>query len=119
MSWNLDKNRAICPQIFEKICVDIASGKLPADSKISSVREVAVEAGVNPNTVQKSFELLEKEGLIYSVRSSGWFVKDTIAVAKKTVEKLLKQKTELYFKEMAALGLDQEFIKSFIKEWDE
>ena len=117
MAWNLDKNRPICPQLEEQICVMIANGKLCYGDKLFSVREVAVDAGVNPNTVQKAFEGLEQSGLIYSVRGSGWYVGDSKTEAEGIVKFLIKNKTEEYFSEMKRLGLDPENVKEYIKEW--
>ena len=84
-----------------------------------SVREVALQAGVNPNTVQKAFEQLEAQGLIYSVRGSGWFVSEGISTAKETVEKLIHDKTAAYFGSMEELGFSAEQVKQYIKEWNE
>ncbi len=118
MGWKLDKNRPICPQICEQISVRIASGEFKANERLMSVRELAVEAGVNPNTVQKAFEQLEAKKLIYSVRGCGWFV-DTVGSAKETVERLMFDKTAAYVEEMALLGLNLEQVKKYIKEWNE
>ena len=118
MVWKLDRNRPICPQICEQLSVMIASGEIKANERLMSVREVALEAGVNPNTVQKAFEQLETKGLIYSVRGSGWFV-DTEGSAKDTVEKIIFDKTSEYFEEMKRIGLTTEQIKNYIKEWKE
>ena len=71
MRWLIDKERPICPQINEQIAARIALGEFRPADRLASVRDVAVAAGVNPNTVQKAFESLEAEGLIYSVRGSG------------------------------------------------
>ena len=60
MQWTLDKSRPICPQICEQICLAVANGEFAAGEKLFSVREVALMLGVNPNTVQKSFEELER-----------------------------------------------------------
>ncbi len=118
MSWKLDKNRPICPQIVEQICVKIACGVLLPEEKLLSVREVALEAGINPNTVQKSFEQLEQEGLIYSIRGSGWFVAECTERAKKIVAAMVNKKTEAYFNEMEMLGYSAEEAKKYVKEWD-
>ncbi len=118
MGWSLDKGRPICPQICEQLSVKIAAGEFKPNERLMSVREVALAAGVNPNTVQKAFEQLEREGLIYSVRGSGWFV-DNVGSAKVTVEKLILDKTAAYIEEMEALGLSLEQIKNYIKEWNE
>ena len=94
--WELDKTRPICPQICEQLSVMIAAEEFKPDEKLLSVREVAVKAGVNPNTVQKAFEQLEGQGLIYSVRGSGWFVGADTESAKNTVEELKYSKTKDY-----------------------
>ncbi len=119
MKWELDKSRAICPQICEQLCVGIASGELTPGSKLLSVREVALSAGVNPNTVQKSFEQLEQKGIIYSVRGSGWYVGEDISSAKEMVTELYAEKTAQYFSSMKSLGLDVNQIKQYVKEWQE
>lgn len=118
MNWTLDKNRPICPQIAEKICVMIANGEVKPDERLLSVREVAVLAGVNPNTVQKSFELLETQQLIYSVRGSGWFASENTEEAKNSIKKLIDSKTRAYFDEMHGLGQSDEEIKKTVEEWN-
>ena len=116
MSWKLDKNRPVCPQITEQICVKIASGEFGAGQKLPSVREVAVAAGVNPNTVQKSFEQLEQSGVIYSVRGSGNFVSEDITIAKQSANEIITNKTANYIEEMKTLGLDNAQILKYIEE---
>lgn len=113
MTIVLDKDRAICPQIAEYLCTKIAREDVQAGEKLPSVRDIALEAGVNPNTVQKSFELLEKEGLIYSVRGSGWFVGGDRQKAKETVLRLAAAKTQKYFDEMRLIGFDAEQTKDY------
>lgn len=100
------------------MCVAIASGRYDPDDKLPSVRELAVEAGVNPNTVQRSYELLEQQGILYTVRGSGRFVSQDISVAKQTVESLKIKKTQEYFSGMESLGLDTEAVKAYIREWN-
>lgn len=118
VSWKLDKTRPICPQICEQICVRIASGEFKPNERLMSVREVAVTAGVNPNTVQKSFEQLDAKGIIYSVRGSGWFVSAETVTAKDEVDQLVRSKTADYFDQMNALGMDNSEIKQYVKEWN-
>ena len=116
MKWELDKSRAICPQICEQLCVGIASGELTPGSKLLSVREVALSAGVNPNTVQKSFEELERLGVIHSVRCSGWYVNKNTDAAKKELEFLRVRKTEEYLAAMSLLGCAPDEIVNLINE---
>ena len=118
MKWTLDKTKALCPQICEKVCLDIALGEFKAGEKMRSVRETALMAGVNPNTVQKAFETLEQDGILYSVRGSGWFVCDDITRAKETLDKLIYEKTSDYFSALYSLGMDTISIKNYVKEWD-
>lgn len=116
MEWALNKHKPICPQICEQICLRIASGEFAPGEKLLSVREVALAAGVNPNTVQRSFEELEQEGLLYSVRGSGWYVSEDIQLAKATLERLINDKTDAFFAEMHSLGLNAEQIKKKVEE---
>lgn len=115
MKWSLDKNRPICPQICEILCVMIASKEVGPNEKLMSVREVALAAGVNPNTVQKSFEQLESEGLVYSARGLGWFVTENTEIATAAVDRLAKEKTEQYITEMARIGIPTEELMNYIK----
>ena len=116
MRWNLDKKRPICPQIVEQFCILIASGELQPGDRLASVREVALAAGVTPNTVQKSFEQLEEKGAIYSIRGSGWYVGDNNGVARKVLDHLVHNKTKSYLNDMQAIGLDVDQIIDLIKE---
>ena len=104
MNWTLDKSRPICPQICEQLCVAIAAGEFKPGDRLLSVREVALLAGVNPNTVQKSFEELERRGVIHSVRCSGWYVNENTGAAVDEVNSLRQKKTEEYLAAMLQLG---------------
>ena len=119
MQWTLDKARPICPQICEQICVAVASGAFAAGEKLLSVREVALLLGVNPNTVQKSFEELERCGVIHSVRCSGWYVNENTDAAGCQVRALRQKKTEEYLAAMAQLGCSREEIIEHINEMGE
>ncbi len=119
MEWTLDRNRAICPQLCEQLCVMIASGKFPVGCKLPSVRDIALSAGVNPNTVQKSLETLSEQGIVYAERGSGWFVADKTDAASKITDSVVYAKTAQYFEQMKALGFDAEMVKKYVEEWNE
>ena len=74
MPWNLDSSRPIYLQIIERVQMDIITGRYQPGDKLPSVRDLAQEAAVNPNTMQKALSELERSGLIYSQRTSGRFV---------------------------------------------
>lgn len=118
MRWILDKNRPVCPQICEMLCVDIAKGAFAPDSRLPSVRELASALGVNPNTVQRAMETMEEQGLLYSVRGSGWFVREDTTRAVEELNRLRRDKTADYFRMMEVLGLSATEVKAFVKEWD-
>ncbi len=119
MKIKLDKNRPLCPQICEQVCVSIERGELKKDERLLSVREIAVNLGVNPNTVQKAFEQLEAHGLIYSQRGSGWYVADSKEIAHQAVIELIKKKTAQFFNDMSVLGVDSDSVKTIVEEWNE
>ena len=82
MEWKLDGDAPIWAQIVENVRLGIASGQFSPGERLPTVREMALEAGVNPNTVQRALSELERQGLVYSQRTSGRFVtEDAAAVA--------------------------------------
>ena len=118
MGWNLDKKRPLCPQISEQLCIMIASEQLKSGDRLMSVRDVALSAGVTPNTVQKSYEQLEQKGVIYSKRGSGWYVSESCGIAKEVLSQLIRTKTASYLADMRSLGLEKPEILRMIKEFD-
>ena len=74
MAWNLQSDRPIYAQLVEQIQRMIVTGVFPAGSRLPSVRELAVEAAVNPNTMQRALARLEEDGLLYTQRTSGRYV---------------------------------------------
>lgn len=76
MNWNIDNNKPIYIQLVDKLKSKIISGEIPPGSKLESVRNLAEDAEVNPNTMQKALVELEREELVYSKRTSGRFVTD-------------------------------------------
>ncbi|MCM1191037.1 MAG: GntR family transcriptional regulator [Butyrivibrio sp.] len=71
MAWKLDNDRPIYAQLVDRIQMQIVSGKYPPGGKLPSVRDLAAEASVNPNTMQKAFAELERSGLIVTQRTNG------------------------------------------------
>ncbi|MCY1714538.1 GntR family transcriptional regulator [Caproiciproducens galactitolivorans] len=99
MAWNLKSDRPIYSQLIEHIELLIVSGIYPAGSKLPSVRDLAGEASVNPNTMQRALAQLENDGLLYSQRTSGRYVTED-------VDQIMKIKNGL------AQGLIKEFIEN-------
>lgn len=118
MNFKLDKEKVLCPQICEQLCLAILMGEYLPDEKILSVRETALDFGINPNTVQRAYESLEEQGILYSVRGSGWYVSEDTSIAKERIKNTVKEKTALYFLAMSALGYSLEETKNYVKEWE-
>ena len=120
MKWSIDKDRAICPQIEDQICAAISLGILKPGERLKSVREVAVEAGVNPPPVPKAVSEMDRDGLIYSRPGSGWYVGEEKTVADEQLKRLVREKTAQFLKEMKTLGMDkQQIIRLLEEESDE
>lgn len=118
MAWTLDSGRPIYLQIVERIELDIISGKYLPGDRLSSVRELAVEAGVNPNTMQKALAELERSGLVHSERTSGRFITEDIGMIKTIRENLAKQQVEEFIERMKKMGFDgEEMLELLWKTW--
>lgn len=110
MAWIIDSERPVYLQIVEHIMNDIFSGRIKAGEQITSVRELAAEAAVNPNTMQKALQELERIGLVYSKRTSGRFVtEDTELINKLKEEKTIEQ-LQSFLKRMENIGISKEDI---------
>lgn len=76
MPWNFNNNTPIYLQIMDHIKLSVAIGEYKAGDKLLPVRELAADAEVNPNTMQKALSELERDGLLYSQRTSGRYITD-------------------------------------------
>lgn len=116
MAWNLDSDRPIFLQIVERIQMDIISGKYAPGDKLPSVRDLAGEAAVNPNTMQKAFTELERTGLVYSMRTSGRFITEDITMIEELKSSLAKEKISEFLELMQNLGYENEEILSLMNQ---
>lgn len=108
MPWNLTSDRPIFIQIMEVIQLDIISGKYAPGDKLPSVRDLAQEAAVNPNTMQKALAELERNGLVFSQRTSGRFITEDITMIDDLKKTLAKEKIEEFLETMQKLGYKNE-----------
>lgn len=110
MPWNLNSDRPIFLQIVERIQMDIISGRYAPGDKLPSVRDLAAEAAVNPNTMQKAFQELERTGLVYSQRTSGRFITEDKAMIDELKTSLADEKITEFLGLMQQLGFNNEEI---------
>ena len=87
--------RPLYEQVTEKFRTLIYQGVLPADSRIPSVRQLAMELSINPNTIQRAYMMIEQEGLIYPVKGKGNFVADTQKIQEESKENFRQEFLEL------------------------
>ena len=92
----------------EFIQLDIISGKYAPGGKLPSVRDLAAEAAVNPNTMQKALSELERSGLVFSQRTSGRFITEDIKMIEELKSTLAKEKIEQFLESMQQLGFQKE-----------
>lgn len=116
MSWKLDSDRPIYSQLLEILLVNIVSGTYAKGSKLPSVRDLASQAGVNPNTMQRAFSELEREGLIHTERTMGRFVTEDDEMIQKAREEMADKQLELFISGMEQLGFSKKEIVGFVKE---
>lgn len=108
MPWSFAPNQPIYTQLIDRLRRAVAAGEYPAGSRLPAVRELAAEAGINPNTVQRAFLELEREGLIYSQRTSGRFVTDDPDAIARARNTLASEQVRQYLSAMRALGFSQD-----------
>ena len=116
MPWNLDDSRPIYLQLMERIQHDIISGVYQPGDKLPSVRDLALDAAVNPNTMQKALSELERIGLVYSHRTSGRFITDDSSLLKKIKTDLAQEYISGFLSQMRHLGLDDSETLEMIKQ---
>ena len=117
MSWTFDNKKPIYLQIMEKIKLQIVSHTLEPNQQLPTVRELASEASVNPNTIQRALSDLEREGFVYSKRTTGRFVtkdKELIAQSRK---QLSEEELEHFVSSMIHFGYEKEELPSVVGDY--
>ena len=114
MPWDIKPDRPIYTQLIEQIELKICSGAYPPGSKLASVRDLAQEASVNPNTMQRALAKLEEDGLLYTSRTSGRFVTEDVNMIKQVKNRLAKEHVQNFLEKMTELGFDYNEILSII-----
>ncbi|EHI69534.1 GntR family transcriptional regulator [Streptococcus ictaluri] len=120
MSWKFDEKSPIYAQIAQHVMMQIISQEIKSGEQLPTVREYAEIAGVNPNTMQRAFTELEREGVVYSQRTAGRYVTDDQeliaskrhAIAMKELDSFVKNMTKIGFNRSEILPV----LSSFLKE---
>ena len=117
MEWNLDDSRPIWPQLKEQLLREIIAGRYPMGGPFPTVRDLAEDAGVNRNTMQRAMADLEAEGFLITNRTAGRVVTTDEKLIGEMKQKLAEQNIKKFIEEMAAIGYSAEdVIEMIVKE---
>lgn len=116
MNFLFENDRPIYIQLVEQLKLFIISGVFSPGTRLPSVRDLAMQSKVNPNTMQKALSELENLQLIYTERTNGKFVTDDDKLIQKYRDDFAKRQVAIYLKEMAKLGITQEKAIQYLQE---
>ncbi len=116
MQWKLREDRPIWQQLMEQLTERIVSGMLGAGDKVPPVRELAAEAGVNPNTMQRALAEMEREGLLYTNRTSGRYVTEDEALITQIREQIASDRITEFMAGMNQLGFTEREVISLLEK---
>jgi GntR family transcriptional regulator len=108
-------SRPIYEQVVEKFKLLILKGVLTQDEKMPSVRNLAMELSINPNTIQRAYATLESQGYIYTVKGKGNFVSDKASLMKDYQKEISSQLDEIC-KQAASAGMGREEFMTLVNK---
>ncbi len=112
-------NTPIYLQLIDMIKLQIISGQLQPGEKLPSVRDLAMQYGVNPNTMQKALSELEWEKLVYTVRTTGRYVTEDADLIQKLRKELAEMRIGEFFTELHKLGYSKAEIRRLLESYME
>ena len=116
MQWKFDGNAPMYTQRVDQMQLGIVSGEWIPGQRIPAVRELAVDAGVNPNTMQRALQELERQGLMFSQRTSGRFVTEDREMIEDAKRTLANRHISAFIRQMQALGYTRQEIVAMLEE---
>lgn len=116
MNFNFDNDRPIYIQLVEQLKVYIVSGKLESGAKLPSVRDLALQIKVNPNTIQKALLELENQKLIYTERTNGKYITSDKELIEKIKMELAVKKVKAYLSDMQKLAISNKDAIKYLHE---
>ena len=119
MGWTITDSGPIWVQLHEQLMQRISAGVYPKGSRLPTVRELAAEAGVNPNTMQRALAQLEADGLVVTNRTAGRTVTEDGEVLSRMCRQLAREQIQAYFDGMERLGFTRHQAIAFVQNWKE
>ena len=117
LSWSFDNTKPIYLQIMEKIKLQIVSHELEPNQQLPTVRDLASEAGVNPNTIQRALSDLEREGFVYSKRTTGRFVTEDLDLIVQSRKQLSEEQLQQFVSCMLQFGYKKEELPNVLSDY--
>lgn len=114
---NFESNLPIYIQIMNLIKTKIVSEELKRGDKLPSVRELSKELKVNPNTIQRAYQELEREEFVYTQRGMGTFVTENTETIQDVKKGMATDLIDQFFSEMKSLGFKTDEIKEMVSQW--
>ena len=118
MDWKFNNSSPVYQQIMEKILSAVLAGEFSPGEKIPSVRDLAVEARVNPNTVQHALQELEQTGLLVTRSTNGRHVTDDETILESMRNKRLRELTEEFMGKFATLGVPPSQVMQLLSDYE-
>ncbi|MGM9619482.1 MAG: GntR family transcriptional regulator [Oscillospiraceae bacterium] len=118
MNGNFRGDQPIYAQLVEQLTRGIVSGSYAPGERLPSVRELALQSGVNPNTMQRAFAELERIGLVGSVRTTGRFVTEDEALIRRAREQLAGEQVSDFLKNMRLLGFSKKESVAMVESYE-
>ena len=115
MKWSFANDLPIYAQLIVQIKVGVVTGAFPPGERLPSVRDLATEAGVNPNTMQRALAQLESEGLVFSQRTAGRFVTEDETRIGEVKRDLAQRHVERFMEAMRSLAISREETLSLLE----
>ena len=116
MEWQFSNDAPIYTQLIQQVKVGIVTGAFPPGERLPSVRDLATEAGVNPNTMQRALAELERDGLVYSQRTAGRFVTEDNTMINTAKRSLAERHVKTFLEAMLRLGFQRDEIIDLISK---
>ncbi|MCR5457284.1 MAG: GntR family transcriptional regulator [Clostridiales bacterium] len=116
MAWSFSGDKPIFMQLVDKITLDILTGKYSSGDRLPTVREISLDAGVNPNTVQRALSEAETTGLVEIRRGDGSYVTSDQSIINEAREKKVAELTNRFVSSLRSFGLSDSDMETIVKE---
>ena len=116
MEWRFNSSAPIYAQLVDQLTLRIVTGIYAPGQRVPAVRELALEAGVNPNTMQRALGELERLGLVYAQRTSGRFVTVDTSLIDDAKRSLAEAQIYTFLGAMDELGYGEDEILAMLRE---